>query len=97
VSSEKPEIEFVIAQGKTRLESKRMSLHSGLLGLVFGSKESAPTNIVGFAVVLCLVTIVALIFIHLFGFNKNPKDFWKILSVLSPIVTVAMGYMFGKS
>lgn len=79
------------------LETRRMNLHAGIFGQLFGSKENAPTNIVGAAVLLCLGAMMLLIFLLALGYTTNNDDVWKALAILAPIVTGALGYMFGKN
>lgn len=79
------------------LEEKRMNLQAGLVGKLFGSKDNAPTNIVGTAVILCLSVMAVLMFMLALGWSSKPEEIWKALGVLTPIVTGALGYMFGKN
>ena len=70
-------------------EQTRMSLESGFLGKFFGSATNAPTNIAGF--VVCLLVVI----ICVVGFLKMPTA--EFVERIIPIVTLALGYLFGKN
>jgi hypothetical protein len=75
------------------IEHTRMSLEAGWLGKIFGSKTNAPTNIAGF--VVCFLTVTIVVIGLLLVPSKIPAmDF---LNMVIPIITFAMGYLFGKS
>ncbi len=67
-----------------------MVLEAGLLGKLFGSAINAPTNIAGLT--LCLLVLIV------FGvLVSRPSDFVaQILEQLSPIITLILGYVFGR-
>ena len=71
------------------LEERRMSLDAGWLGKIFGSAASAPTNIAGF--VVCLLVVI----ICVVGFLKMPTA--EFVERVIPIITLALGYLFGKN
>ncbi len=71
------------------LEARRMSLEAGWLGKIFGSATYAPTNIAGFVVCLFVVIICVV------GFLKMPTA--EFVERVIPIITLALGYLFGKN
>lgn len=73
------------------LEAKRMGLDAGWLGVCFGGNKTAPTNIGGFLVFLLAGAGVALLFTK--ETQITAKEFWPIIV---PIITLVMGFLFGK-
>ena len=75
------------------LEQTRMTLEAGWLGKVFGSATNAPTNIAGLFVGILTLTIIltGIIFVPS---HISAIDF---LNYLAPLITLALGYLFGKS
>lgn len=73
------------------IEAKKMDLDAGLLGKVFGADNKASTNITGIVVVLLVISGISLLFVD----SKMPAaEYWK---VITPIITLALGYLFGKN
>jgi len=64
------------------IKSKQMDIDIGFLGKIFGNSSNAPTNIAG-------TTIFALLIATLFF----PDLKWE---QSSPVITLALGYLFGK-
>jgi hypothetical protein len=78
-----------------RMDEKR--LDAGQLGRLFGAGESAPSNIAGLAV-LGGLTIGGLVSgALLFKSDSGASDVTEIWKYTAPIVTAALGYLFGKS
>jgi hypothetical protein len=75
------------------IEQTRMTLEAGWLGKIFGSAANAPTNIAGLVIGPLSLTIIALGLLFVPS-SIPPRDF---LNVVVPIVTLALGYLFGKS
>lgn len=73
------------------LEQTRMSLEAGWLGRVFGSATNAPTNIVGFVVLLLIVPGIALLFAPS---NMSAVDYLKLVL---PVITLVLGYLSEKA
>lgn len=72
------------------LESKKMDLESGWLGRVFGAPTHAPNNITGFLIVILVLTGVGMWIFEM----QQSADYW---SKTIPIITLGLGYLFGKS
>lgn len=67
-------------------------LDRGGLGWVFGTKDHVPNNIAGTVVAICIISIVyLLLFSASFAENKDK------IAVISPILTLFGGYLFGKN
>ena len=72
------------------LKSKEMDMEKGILGNLFGSPTRAPITIAG---ILIFIRVIFGIFVSIYPNNFNANDYWtKIL----PIITLALGYIFGK-
>lgn len=65
------------------IKSKQMDIDVGLLGKLFGNSSNAPTNIAG-------ITILVLLFSTPFVADLKWEQ-----SI--PIITLALGYLFGKN
>ena len=78
-------------EGGMVLRSKQMDLDAGWLGRCFGSGKNAPMNIAGTLVLLLLASGIAVLF---FQSAIPASDYWKIIV---PLLTLVMGYVFGKS
>ena len=87
-----PKPEFHVTTNGPVNRKGRTEAHLGQLGKFFGSPEIAPTNIAGFIGFLVILGGIIIPFI-------NPKvdfmDFWK--TIVLPIVTLLLGYLFGKN
>jgi hypothetical protein len=75
----------------TTIEEMKLDLEAGFLGRFFGGKASAPSNIAG-------LTILALVVVSICGTvfkfdGLEPSELWKITT---PIITLILGYLFGK-
>jgi hypothetical protein len=75
------------------IEQTRMSLEAGYLGKIFGSAVNAPTNIAGFFMGVLTFTIIVLGFVFVPS-SISAMDF---LNYLAPLITLVLGYLFGKS
>jgi len=70
------------------LEGKKIDL--GFLGKFFGSHDNAPANIAGLVLVILIITGVIILF---WGTSVSVGVFW---DKIVPIVTLTLGYLFGK-
>jgi hypothetical protein len=73
------------------LEERKLDLDAGLLGKIFGSPKNAPFNISGVVVILLVLSGVVYSFIPQIG--ATTKEFW---ATIAPIITMILGYTFGK-
>jgi hypothetical protein len=71
----------------------QMTVEVGWLGKIFGSSANAPTNIAGLVIALFTLTVIVIGLLFVPS-SIPPRDF---LNVVVPIVTLALGYLFGKS
>ena len=74
----------------TLLRSRELELESGLLGKLFGAPTHSPGNIAGFLIVILLLS--GILVTYLPG-SISATDFW---GVITPLITLALGYLFGK-
>jgi len=83
-------------------ESPNMDLHklqAGCLGKLFGVGDNAGTNVAGLAVILGLLlgTIVTIFMLYTqIGQNTPSESPYEIWKYIAPVVTGALGYLFGK-
>ena len=68
----------------------------GLLGRAFGSVKDKPGNIAGAAIVVCLLFLAAIFLISYFYPNSNNVPVGELMTLFGGIVTLALGYVFGK-
>lgn len=76
---------------RERLQSQSQEL--GLLGKLFGSRENAPTNISGFAVLLFSLMWFLTAVIPLPAGTDRPD----LLKSILALILAALGYLFGAS
>lgn len=70
-------------------ETKRLELEAGWFGRVIGTKY-APYNIA-----FLIITIVLICgFVVLFAFPADRVEYWKLIA---PVLTLGLGYLFGKN
>jgi hypothetical protein len=74
-----------------KLEEKKLDLDAGTLGKFFGSSKNAPSNIAGVVIIILVVTGVACLIFP--PSESDPIEIWKILA---PVITLILGYLFGK-
>ena len=85
-----------IKKAKIAAETKLQTKHLGWLGHIFGSPEGASKYITA---TICLITLIGMICLSIKAYNCEDgiariKDIW---SIGSPIVTLSLGYLFGKN
>lgn len=81
-------------QWKQRMDEKR--LDAGLLGKLFGAGASAPNNIAGLAVIAGLAIGAVISGVALYKADVETAAAMEIWKYITPIVTGALGYLFGK-
>ncbi|EGR0722828.1 hypothetical protein QPB21_004683 [Vibrio alginolyticus] len=68
-------------------------LNAGFIGKLFGTGSNGPVNIAGACVLLGLLTGLIITGGMLYGAKNNPYEIWQYVS---PIITGALGFIFGK-
>jgi hypothetical protein len=68
-----------------------MSLEAGWLGKIFGSAMNAPTNIAGLILCLFFASIIVVLFL------ETRMEAIEYLKLVLPVITLVLGYLFGKS
>jgi len=81
-------------QWQQKMDEKR--LDAGLLGKLFGTGASAPNNIAGLAVILGLAIGAVISGVVLYSGTGDTAAATEIWKYITPIVTGALGYLFGK-
>lgn len=79
-------------------EESKMTRELGLLGQFFGSGNSIKLNIAGLFIFILLLTGIIYTACILFSDSVNSKsigilEFW---GIITPLITLALGYVFGK-
>lgn len=88
-----PQTKPAIVKGDTAdyaIQEKRMYLEAGVLGKFFGMSSNAAANVAGFVVCTLILAGVLMAF---FSPALQVTEYFKLVS---PIVTLALGYMFGR-
>ena len=73
-------------------EAQQQVRETGALGRVFGSKENAPHNIVATVVILLIVFGILYSVLPVDKSTFSAKEAW---TIITPIITLALGYLFG--
>ncbi|MBY0456177.1 MAG: hypothetical protein K2V38_02445 [Gemmataceae bacterium] len=84
------ELERYYHARQSELESERMRFQFGWLARLIGGKDNAPNNIAFVIVTLLLVSGVVVNFVS----PADRLEYWK---VILPILTLTLGYLFGKN
>ena len=75
---------------------KKQKVSQGWLGCLFGSKSNSIYNVTCLFLLICIGgAFVYTAFMLYFNYEKTHNqviDFWKIIS---PLITLALGYLFG--
>ena len=73
------------------LERLRITMAGAWLGKIFGSAGNAPTNIAG--LILCLFFRSMMIVLFL----ETRMEAIEYLKLVLPVITLVLGYLFGRS
>jgi len=88
---EHPDLAARVVEGEQGRKSRQTEM--GLIGRVFGNATEKPGNIAGFAIAISALMILVLAFAPI-----NPKvPVEQLLTMFGGIITLALGYLFGKS
>ena len=72
-----------------------LKAEGGFVGAVFGSRTEKPGNVALIVILLCFL-LIFWVFIKI-DISINSELFFKLLSIVFGIVTLALGYLFGSS
>lgn len=72
-------------------EKDLRSSEIGWLGKIWGVSSSIPNNVA--ALVIVVLLLVGCIMTYLINDYKDIKDLW---AIISPLITLALGYLFGE-
>ena len=81
---------------ETRIKEESRKEERGFLGKVWGSIEHSSNNIAGLFIILLLIIGAAYTCCM---FHDSPENHTKILEfwgMISPLLTLALGYLFGR-
>ncbi|RQO35442.1 hypothetical protein DBR39_18370 [Chryseobacterium sp. KBW03] len=87
------DLEVLDKKHKHELDCKDKDL--GWLGFIFGGKELTALNISGFLIFLLLIIGSWLTYV-VYNNNNDIDNVVKIWSIITPIVTLTLGYIFGN-
>lgn len=65
----------------------------GALGWLLGDVEHKPANISFCVIIISFIGILSIIFINIQHFDKK----WEAVTLLSSIITGALGFIYGRS
>lgn len=91
ISSFSVDTQSKVIESETSYREKK--LIAGWIGVVFGIEDNAPKNIAGFLAVTAMLTGVFINIVQVCKGNAISYDCWK---VFVPIITGALGYIFGR-
>ena len=75
-------------------DRKKTEIQNGILGYFFGFGDSVANNIAGGLIFGLILIGTIYTFWGQSGYNfLSIKDFW---SIITPLITTAVGYLFGK-
>lgn len=74
--------------------SDKAKTDRGLIGSVFGSRENVPNNV---AAIIAVAATIALFGVFAFGEDNEKLPREKIVSTLVSIITLVLGFLFGRS
>lgn len=76
-------------------ESKMKNKELGWIGFIFGSSENASKNIA--AIISLILIIGAMVFtVHIYERGQDNSFIETIWQIILPVVTLSLGYIFGK-
>ncbi|GAB3803523.1 hypothetical protein GCM10028819_33570 [Spirosoma humi] len=94
LSKRKP-LEILAVENKNAIDL--IKIETGLLGRIWGNSKNIPHNVAGIVIILLLLSgsIYTCVMYNVPSdkTNLSIKDFW---SIISPIITLALGYLFGN-
>ncbi len=82
---------------KQRIEKEAKKEERGWLGKLWGSIEHSSNNIAGlFILLLFLIGLLYTIWMLCINTCENHKKILEFWAMLSPLMTLALGYIFGR-
>ena len=92
---DQPELASKIVESQVRREER--ALEMGWIGALFGDVHHKPGNIAGFVIVMSMLFLGALFVVSYIWPNTNNVPVGELMTLFGGIVTLALGYLFGKS
>src|SRR4051812_44645357 len=90
-----PDLASKVVDSHVRREER--ALEMGMVGSLFGSMQEKPGNVAGFAIAVCMLFLIIIFIISYFWPNTNNVPVNELFTLFGGIVTLALGYLFGKS
>ena len=75
-------------------QNEQARIDRGLIGNLFGGRNSVPANV---AAIIALISGIALTFAALYWAGSAEFGYKDAISALSGLVTLTVGYLFGRS
>jgi len=75
---------------------KESQLRAGWLGKFFGTNSRVPVYIAGLAILLLLITGIIYTFLSLDNNGPSYENVIKLWGLIAPLITLSLGYIFGK-
>jgi uncharacterized membrane protein len=80
----------------TQAKQQERKVEMGYIGRLFGSVRDKTGNIAGAAVIVGLLMIAVVFWISYFYPNSNNVPVGELMTLFGGIVSLALGYIFGK-
>lgn len=89
------EFQLKLQKAQHNQESKMKNKDLGWIGFIFGAAENASKNIA--AIISLILIIGASVFTwHIYESDKDNSFIETIWQIVLPVVTLSLGYIFGK-
>jgi hypothetical protein len=90
-----PRLAAKVVESQVRQEERALEI--GWVGKMFGSHQEKPGNIAGAAICVSLLFLGGLVGLAYFVPNTNNVPIGELMTLFGGIITLALGYLFGKS
>jgi len=77
-----------------KIKNQQTIMERGFIGRIFGGSENISYNVTALSVVLCILCILFLI---IKGSGTDSFSYKDSTSIVSNIITLFVGYLFGKT
>jgi len=89
--------ELAIQEANNAHAQATLWAEQGWIGHVLGSKTEKPGNVAAIVIFFCFILLVIGFCVLSHGDGKSNEDFFKFTSIITGIVGLALGYLFGSS
>lgn len=84
--------EITKLQVQTQAQHALLKQELGYIGKIFGSRQNAPSSIAGICVIFALFALIGLLI-----WGSDGQRTSQGITIFAGLVTLAMGYLFGRS